>query len=61
MGAYSLQNVAASMPTVISQDEIRKEWLDGINSVGICGATSTPKWLMELCAAKVKELAGEEE
>jgi 4-hydroxy-3-methylbut-2-enyl diphosphate reductase len=25
------------------------EWLNGINSVGICGATSTPKWLMEDC------------
>ena len=29
--------------------EIRKEWLAGIKSVGICGATSTPKWLMEQC------------
>ena len=24
-------------------------WLDGIETVGICGATSTPKWLMEQC------------
>ncbi len=53
--------VNANSHQIESQDEIRKEWLDGINSVGICGATSTPKWLMELCAAKVKELAGEEE
>ena len=30
-------------------DEIRPEWLDGIQTVGICGATSTPKWLMEQC------------
>jgi len=30
-------------------DEIQKEWLEGINTVGICGATSTPKWLMEQC------------
>ena len=27
--------------------EIRSEWLEGIETVGICGATSTPKWLME--------------
>lgn len=27
--------------------EIDPLWLDGIRSVGICGATSTPKWLME--------------
>lgn len=27
--------------------QINPEWLENINSVGICGATSTPKWLME--------------
>ena len=27
--------------------EIQPEWLEGIATVGICGATSTPKWLME--------------
>jgi 4-hydroxy-3-methylbut-2-enyl diphosphate reductase len=27
--------------------EIKPEWLEGIETVGICGATSTPKWLME--------------
>ncbi|MBQ0074832.1 MAG: 4-hydroxy-3-methylbut-2-enyl diphosphate reductase [Prevotella sp.] len=30
-------------------EEIKAEWLKGINSIGICGATSTPKWLMEQC------------
>ena len=29
--------------------EIDLEWLRNIESVGICGATSTPKWLMEDC------------
>jgi len=28
-------------------DEINPDWFKGINSVGICGATSTPRWLME--------------
>jgi len=28
-------------------DEINTDWFNGINSVGICGATSTPRWLME--------------
>ena len=28
---------------------IRPEWFEGASSVGICGATSTPKWLMEDC------------
>ena len=30
-------------------EEIKKEWLKGVNTIGICGATSTPKWLMEQC------------
>lgn len=30
-------------------EDIMKEWLKGVNTVGICGATSTPKWLMEQC------------
>ncbi|MBR4920049.1 MAG: 4-hydroxy-3-methylbut-2-enyl diphosphate reductase [Prevotella sp.] len=29
--------------------EIDPSWLEGIETVGICGATSTPKWLMEQC------------
>lgn len=36
-------------------DEIQGEWLEGVNSVGICGATSTPKWLMEQCSERVRE------
>ncbi len=30
-------------------EEIDSAWLQGIQTVGICGATSTPKWLMEQC------------
>ncbi len=30
-------------------EEIDPAWLQGISTVGICGATSTPKWLMEQC------------
>jgi len=30
-------------------DEIDTSWLKCIKTVGICGATSTPKWLMEQC------------
>lgn len=29
--------------------EIDYSWLDGVRTIGICGATSTPKWLMEEC------------
>ncbi len=30
-------------------EEIDVSWLTDINTIGICGATSTPKWLMEQC------------
>ena len=32
---------------VSSPGEIKKEWFLNKNSVGICGATSTPKWLID--------------
>lgn len=32
-----------------SAAEIDMAWLEGVETVGICGATSTPKWLMEEC------------
>ncbi len=34
---------------VESADEIDLAWLEGAETIGICGATSTPKWLMEEC------------
>ena len=36
--------------------EIQPEWLDGIQSVGICGATSTPRWLMEQCSEAIQNM-----
>lgn len=32
---------------ISSPGEIKQEWLKKTNSIGICGATSTPRWLME--------------
>jgi 4-hydroxy-3-methylbut-2-enyl diphosphate reductase len=37
--------------------EIEPAWLEGIQSVGICGATSTPRWLMEQCRDAIQQLA----
>jgi len=34
---------------VDAASEIQTHWLADCQSVGICGATSTPKWLMEEC------------
>ncbi|MDE5622837.1 MAG: 4-hydroxy-3-methylbut-2-enyl diphosphate reductase, partial [Alistipes sp.] len=36
--------------------EIDPTWFEGAASVGICGATSTPKWLMQQVAGHVGEL-----
>lgn len=32
-----------------SAHEIDMNWIKGVKTIGICGATSTPKWLMEEC------------
>lgn len=37
-----------------SEEEIDKSLLQGIRSIGICGATSTPKWLMEKISAYIR-------
>lgn len=36
--------------------DLKKEWFEKCKSVGICGATSTPKWLMEQVADAIKNL-----
>jgi 4-hydroxy-3-methylbut-2-enyl diphosphate reductase len=41
------KNVNPDSHFVSSPEEIEKSWFDGKRSVGICGATSTPKWLIE--------------
>ena len=39
--------------------EILPEWLEGVETVGICGATSTPMWLMEKVAAHLGNAGAE--
>lgn len=41
---------------ISSAEEITDPLPDFVSTVGICGATSTPKWLMEKIAEKVKAL-----
>ncbi|MDE7411384.1 MAG: 4-hydroxy-3-methylbut-2-enyl diphosphate reductase [Paramuribaculum sp.] len=41
---------------VSNATEICPDWLTDITSVGICGATSTPRWLMEQVRDKVESL-----
>jgi len=45
---YSVcKNVNNDTHFVSSAEELDMSWFAGKNSVGICGATSTPKWLIE--------------
>ena len=45
---YSVcKNINPDTHFVSSQEELDKSWFTGKNSIGICGATSTPKWLIE--------------
>lgn len=37
-------------------EELNKEWFRAKNNIGISGATSTPKWLLEEMSLRVKEL-----
>lgn len=41
---------------VSDADEITEPLPQGIQRVGVCGATSTPKWQMEAVATRVREL-----
>ena len=41
--------VNANSHLIEGPDEIDAAWLQGVETIGICGATSTPKWLMEQC------------
>ncbi|MBO4455737.1 MAG: 4-hydroxy-3-methylbut-2-enyl diphosphate reductase [Bacteroidales bacterium] len=36
--------------------ELRPEWFHGAATAGVCGATSTPRWLLEQVAAAIENL-----
>ncbi|MBU1012895.1 MAG: 4-hydroxy-3-methylbut-2-enyl diphosphate reductase [Bacteroidetes bacterium] len=39
---------------VANETEIQKAWFEGVDLVGVSGATSTPQWLMNEVAEKIK-------
>jgi 4-hydroxy-3-methylbut-2-enyl diphosphate reductase len=41
---------------VSEEKEIKKEWFTENSEVGICGATSTPRWLMENVAKNIRKI-----
>jgi 4-hydroxy-3-methylbut-2-enyl diphosphate reductase len=41
---------------VSGKEDLQKEWFSGVDNVGVCGATSTPMWLMEEVAAEIRTI-----
>lgn len=41
---------------IVNEEELEPSWFDNINSAGICGATSTPTWLMEKVARAIETM-----
>ena len=50
------RGVNARAHLVAAPENVEAQWLDGASTIGICGATSTPRWLMERVAAKADSL-----
>ena len=38
-------------------NELKSDWFSGVTSVGICGATSTPRWLMDSVQKAIDKIA----
>lgn len=43
--------------SISTASELKPEWFTNASSVGVCGATSTPMWLMEEVARKIEEIS----
>jgi len=41
---------------ISSPSDLKREWFDGASSAGVCGATSTPKWLIRQVASAIETL-----
>lgn len=48
------RNVQQNTYMISSPDELVKEWIIGKEKIGITGATSTPRWLMEEVRRKIE-------
>lgn len=50
------QQVNAQSHFISGIEELDPQWFEGVESVGVCGATSTPMWLMEEVASAINRL-----
>lgn len=50
------QSVNPNTHLIEGPSEIDPSWLENVTTIGICGATSTPKWLMEQCKEAINSM-----
>lgn len=50
------KSVNSNSHFVENESEIQLDWFEGAVTVGICGATSTPMWLMERISAFIRNI-----
>jgi (E)-4-hydroxy-3-methyl-but-2-enyl pyrophosphate reductase (IPP and DMAPP forming) len=43
---------------VSGKNELRRDWFESNTNVGVCGATSTPVWLMEEIGEEIRNISG---
>lgn len=53
---HQCQKVNPNSHLIEKPEEIQPQWLKNIQTIGICGATSTPKWLMQQCKEYIESL-----
>lgn len=51
------RDVCAKVYHVETADEIREEWFQGVENVGITGGASTPQWIIDDAVKKIKEIS----
>jgi 4-hydroxy-3-methylbut-2-enyl diphosphate reductase len=51
-----VQSVNSRIQFIENVQELQPEWFEGIETVGITGATSTPQWLMEKVKEKIESM-----
>jgi len=51
-----VKSVNSRIQFIEDVQELQPEWFEGVETVGITGATSTPQWLMEKVKEKIETL-----
>jgi 4-hydroxy-3-methylbut-2-enyl diphosphate reductase len=51
-----VRSVNSRIQFIENVQELQTEWFEGIETVGITGATSTPQWLMEKAKEKIETM-----